>query len=78
VTREAFDSFAEGRQWAKVEGLGDAATFDPGTASLRVLKGSTLFTVSVTGHEDPVEPASALARRALERLGEGPPPHRVG
>ncbi|MDP8976010.1 MAG: hypothetical protein M3N28_06545 [Actinomycetota bacterium] len=77
VTKEAFDSFAAGREWTDVQGLGDAATFEPGTATLRVLKGSTLFTVSVTGHQDPLEPASALARRALGRLGEGPPEHAV-
>ncbi len=72
VTREAFDSFAEGRGWAAVDGLGDAATFDPASRSLRVLKGSTLFVVSVTGPGDQ-EPAmaTALARKALDRLGDG-------
>ncbi|HSH62335.1 MAG TPA: Clp protease N-terminal domain-containing protein [Acidimicrobiales bacterium] len=71
VPRQAFDSFSEGREWAKIDGLGDAATFDPATRSLRVLTGSTLFVVSVKGHDDPLAAATALARKALDRLGEG-------
>ena len=49
-------------------GLGDAATFDAITASLRVLKGCTLFVVSVEGHSRPLEAATTLARRALARI----------
>ena len=74
VTREAFDGFAEGRGWLEVEGLGDAATFNPATGALRVLKGSALFVVSVTGSGDRLAMATALARKALDRLGDGPSP----
>jgi hypothetical protein len=77
VTRQAFDSFAEGRSWAEIAGLGDAATFNPATGSLRILSGSTLFLVNVHHVEDPLACASALARKALERLGEGPPSYPV-
>ncbi len=78
VTRAAFDAFVS-RLGAdqRIDGLGDAATFNPATGSLRVLTGSTLFVVSVQHHEDPLACASALARKALERLGEGPPQHAV-
>jgi len=75
VTREAFDSFGAGRGWADVDGLGDAATYNPRTSSLRVLKGSTVFVVSVIGAGDHLVTATALARTALkrlDRLGEGP------
>ncbi len=78
VTREAFDGFAEGSRWTDVDGLGDAASFNSSTGSLRVLKGSTLFVVSVYGgQEDQLSMATALARKALERLSEGPPEHPV-
>ena len=74
VSREAFDSFHSATGTDEVvEDLGDAATFNQMTGSLRVLKGSTLFVVSVKGREDQLTLASALARKALERLAQVPP-----
>ena len=77
VSRQAFDRFGVGRGWVSVEDVGDAATFDFARGSLRVLAGSTLFTVMVKGHDQPLEAATALARKALERLGQGPHPPPV-
>ncbi len=76
VTREAFDGFHSGIGMdEEVEGLGDAATFNADTGSLRVLKGSTLFVVSVYGGRNDLRAAAvALARKALDRLGDGPSP----
>ncbi len=74
VTREAFDSYSKGRRWIELEGLGDAATFNPVSGALRVLTGSTLFVLSMKGQGDHQALAVALARKALDRLGDGPSP----
>jgi hypothetical protein len=74
VTREAFDSYSEGRRWIELEGLGDAATFNPVSGALRVLTGSTLFVLSMKGEGDHQALAVALARKALDRLGGRPSP----
>ena len=53
-----------------------AAAFDPSTGSLRVLKGSTMFVVTVPGR-GARSIAVALAEKALSRLGEEPGPDPV-
>ncbi len=74
VTREAFDGFAEtDTGWTEVDGLGDAASFNSSTGSLRVLKGSTFFIVSVTGSGDRLAMATALARKASSACPRGRP-----
>jgi hypothetical protein len=73
VSRAAFDAFTDQSNADEpVEGLGEAASFNPEVGRLRVLQGSTLFVIVVGHHEDPLACATALARRALQRLGEGP------
>lgn len=70
VTREAFDDhtrrFLPNAQ--QMEGLGDAATYDKATRSLRVLTGSTLFLIQVQRHPDGKEVATAAAERVLARM----------
>ncbi len=71
VTRDAFEGAANGRD-ERIDDLGDAATFDRPPAPLRVLAGSTMFLVLVTGRDDPRSTAVALAEKALARLAEEP------
>lgn len=73
VSPEAFDRFTRSTghrdQVTPVEGLGDRATFNGGAGALRVLSGSTLFVVRVTGGRDrTLDLAVAAARKALVRL----------
>jgi hypothetical protein len=72
VTVEAFDRFSSsvGPDLADpVEGVGDRATFNRRANALRVLSGSTVFVVRVTGgHGRSLELAVALARKVLRRL----------
>lgn len=51
-----------------VDDVGDAASFDPSSESIRVLKGSTMFTITVRGHAESLSVATALARRAAQRI----------
>ena len=68
VSREAFERTTANRHHALIAGLGDAATFEVSTGSLRVLKGSVAFSIIVRDHPNPRAAAIALARKAGERL----------
>lgn len=72
VTPEAFDRYSAdvGPDVADpVDGVGDRATFNRRAGALRVLSGSTLFVVRVTGSQGrSLELATALARRVVARL----------
>ena len=72
VSTEAFDRYSAsvGPDVADpVEGVGDRATFNRRANALRVLSGSTLFVVRVTGGQGrSLELATALARKVLARL----------
>ena len=69
VSLEAFARLPADRLYKPIEGIGDAATFDDSTSTLRVLKGSVVFSVIVRNHSDPRAVAIALAQKAGERLG---------
>ena len=69
VSREAFDGFTEQLPEATpIEGLGDAATYDPDTSALRMLVGTTLVVVQVRHHEERQRIAVDVARRVLASL----------
>jgi hypothetical protein len=71
VSREAFDRKTDkmGKGLAvPVDNVGDAATFDPSANSIRVLKGETMFTITVRSHAESLSVATALARRAADRI----------
>ncbi len=68
VSIEAFERTTANRPAEPVEELGDAAAYDTSTSTLRVLKGSVLFSVVVRGVADARAVAIALATRAAERL----------
>ena len=69
VSREAFDGHTERLpEAAAVDGLGDAATYDAGTSSLRMLVGTTLVVVQVRLHPERRRIALDVARRVLANL----------
>ena len=69
VSRGAFDAHTERLPGAApVEGLGDAATYDAGTSSLRMLVGTTLVVVQVRLHPEHRRIALDVARRVLANL----------
>ena len=73
VSVEAFDRFTQRArrpdEATPVDGLGDRATFNAAAGALRVLSGSTLFVVRVTGgRERTLDLAVAVAQKALVRL----------
>jgi hypothetical protein len=68
VTREAFERSAADHGYVHIDDLGDAAVYQTSTGSLRVLAGGTVFAVTVTGLPDARGTATALARKALDRL----------
>lgn len=74
VSREAFDRYTERLPEATpIEGLGDAATYDAGASSLRVLVGTTLVVVQVRLHPERRRIALDVARRVLANLAAPQP-----
>ena len=74
VSREAFDAHTQRLAGATaIEGLGDAATYDADTQSLRLLAGTTLVVVQVRRHPERERIALDVARRVLANLA-GPQP----
>lgn len=74
VSRQAFDRYTERLPEATpVEGLGDAATYDAGTSSLRMLVGTTLVVVQVRLHPERQRIALDVARRVLANLADPQP-----
>ena len=72
VTRADFESEREPEGTEPIEGLGDAATYTNATHLLRVLAGTTLFTVQVRHDQMPREAAIAVARQALSNVAAQP------
>ncbi|HET7487530.1 MAG TPA: Clp protease N-terminal domain-containing protein [Acidimicrobiales bacterium] len=70
VDPEAFEASLADRGEEPVEGLGDAAAFSGSAGVLRVRSGSLVFAVVVLGHDDARSVAVALARKAIQRLGD--------
>jgi hypothetical protein len=68
VSAEAFTRLTVDRLYEPIDGVEDAASFDDYNSTLRVLKGSVLFSIVVRNHSDPRAVAIALARKAGERL----------
>ena len=68
VSRDAFERGVADDGYERVDDVGDAAVYHAPTGSLRVLAGGTVFAVTVTGLPDARGTATALARKALDRL----------
>jgi hypothetical protein len=73
VSRAAFEAHTERLGVTPLEELGDAATYDADTHSLRLLVGTTLVVVQVRRHPDRERIALDVARRVLANLA-GPQP----
>ena len=74
VSRQAFDGYtARLPGAAPIEGLGDAATYDGDTHSLRMLAGATLVVVQVRRHPECRRIALDVARRVLANLAAPQP-----
>ena len=68
VSRDAFELSVADVGYEHVDDVGDAAVYHAPTGTIRVLAGGTVFAVTVTGLPDARGTATALARKALDRL----------